>query len=174
MIEVRRAMVARREGQASNEGRVMKDLPRREGESVDHNMVTPTGRMSTGVTESEDARTLLAQMNADGQACQRDRGFTVVELMAVLMVIAILVMIAVASAALPRARAERVACYSNQRVIEDAVPLFETETNREPVALTELLPFIKGRSIAFCTSDPSVALEFDPSTMMVTCPNHPR
>lgn len=105
-----------------------------------------------------------------------DRGFTVVELMVVLLIMAILAMIAIASYQALTARAAQAACLSNQRALNGAIEIYRIEHDGEVPATTSidfLRPYANTwSSISVCPLDRS-PLSFDASSGSVVCPNHP-
>lgn len=103
-----------------------------------------------------------------------DRGFTLVELMTVVAILAILVTVAIATFTLARERSAAVACRADQRVIIDAVTQYEAEhTGEKPADLAVLRPrFLEQRKgFGTCPLDDAPYV-YDPDTGSVTCPNH--
>ncbi len=71
-------------------------------------------------------------------------GFTLVELMIVVLIIGILVSIAVAVYAGSRANSERAACQANLRTIDSAIAPYYVENGSYPATVAQLVPvFIK-------------------------------
>ena len=104
-----------------------------------------------------------------------DEGFTLVELMTVVAILAILVTVAIASFTLARERSAAVACRADQRVILDAVAQYVAEnTGARPADLDVLRPrFLEQRKgFGSCPLD-GAPYGYDPDTGAVTCPNHP-
>ncbi|MHB1340130.1 MAG: type II secretion system protein [Coriobacteriia bacterium] len=105
-----------------------------------------------------------------------DRGFTVTELMVVLLIIGILTGIAVASYYGASSRAEDAACRSNQRTLESAIPVYQAQESDGvyPAVIEDIQPYV-GHAwdiIAVCPSD-ETSLTYDPTTHDISCPNHP-
>lgn len=76
---------------------------------------------------------------------QRDRGFTLVELMVVVAILAILVAIAVASYFVATGRSRRIACLNNQRTLQAAVTVYRADHAGEAPAdghLELLQPYV--------------------------------
>ncbi|MBS3957652.1 MAG: prepilin-type N-terminal cleavage/methylation domain-containing protein [Clostridiales bacterium] len=73
---------------------------------------------------------------------KRDEGFTLVELMVVILIIGILVAIAIPVFNAARATAQERTCHANQRTIEGAVQQVVATGNIQPTAVT--LPMILG------------------------------
>jgi prepilin-type N-terminal cleavage/methylation domain-containing protein len=65
---------------------------------------------------------------------QQDAGFTLVELMVVVLILGILVMLAVPVFFGARASAQQKACYANQRTIEGAVQTYRAAHDASPPA----------------------------------------
>lgn len=104
-----------------------------------------------------------------------DVGFTLAEAMTVVAVLAMLCFIVIASYSFAGETTRRIACTSNQRILENAVPTYEAEHGgRPPASLSELAPYVpKREDIDRCASDPGLLLDYDPFTGDVTCRIHP-
>lgn len=105
----------------------------------------------------------------------QDDGFTLAELMVVVLIIGILALAAVASYRSITARAAEAACLSNQRTLYSAMEVYRAETGDFPN--TTSLVFLKQYAstwefISVCPLD-KAPLTFDPALGTVTCPNHP-
>lgn len=126
---------------------------------VDESMVAHTTR--------ESRRLVLATRRADG--------FTLVEMMMAVTIIGILVTIALMGFAAPLSRVRRVACYSNQRVLEGAVVPYRIDNEgADPTDIEDLLPYVRYVKSAKCPADDSAELTLDTDNFSVTCPLHPR
>jgi prepilin-type N-terminal cleavage/methylation domain-containing protein len=100
-----------------------------------------------------------------------DDGFTLFELMAVVLILGILVAIAVASFSLTNERAKRVVCQENQRTLNTAVLVYEQKEGHTPAAISDLAPHVAKPNFDKCPSGPSYS--YDATTALVTCPIHP-
>lgn len=69
---------------------------------------------------------------------RKDEGFTLVELMVVVLIIGILVAIAIPVFNAARANAWRRSCHANQRTIEGAAQSFQAERGTLPAAVADL------------------------------------
>ena len=107
---------------------------------------------------------------------RHDAGFTLTELMIVVLILAILVSIAFATYNVADARARRAACLSNQRICEDAVLTYQLEHDGDlPAALADADPYIHGGGgHRFCAEDDTLDFVYDAATGQVSCTNHPR
>lgn len=105
-----------------------------------------------------------------------DSGFTLTELVAVLVIISILALIAVASYFGGTQRAAAAACLENQRIIEEAIPVYMSLHGGEtPSSIDDLAPYVRTwANVTHCPADRDVMLTLDPLTLKVTCPLHPR
>lgn len=105
---------------------------------------------------------------------RRDDGFTLIELVATLVIIGILTLLAIASYRNTTTAAARAACLHDQRVLTDAVIVYEADHGgAKPADLDQLKPYARDvDAIRFCPKD-RTPLVYDPVTGNVTCPNHP-
>lgn len=100
-----------------------------------------------------------------------DRGFTLIELVTVLLIISILVSIAVASLWGATLSAKKAACSSNRHTLTTAIEVYNAETGAYPASVDDLAPYSKNfGSVKKCPSGPD--LEYDPVTHVISCPIH--
>jgi len=127
---------------------------------------------------------------------ERERGFTLIEMMIVVAIIAILVGILVPNFIRARAQAQTAACEANLKEIATALELYETDNDHYPASEaidpseTELSPYLKqtpvdpaagaGLYYAFTVTDPGTATSaytivcpgsHDPGTLQIISPN---
>jgi prepilin-type N-terminal cleavage/methylation domain-containing protein len=75
---------------------------------------------------------------------RKSEGFTLVELMVVVLIIGILVAIAIPVFNAAKANAQLKSCYANQRTIEGSAQTFNAENGSLPTSVAALVPtFIK-------------------------------
>ncbi len=118
-----------------------------------------------------------------------DHGFTVMELMVIVLIIGILLSMAIATYVPASRSAAAAACRSNQRVLEkaymaaviDADSDASEESSESPLPVTDhgideiddLAAYVDNLDrIERCPLDDS-ALTLDPDTGDISCPNHP-
>ncbi len=97
------------------------------------------------------------------------------ELMAVIAILAVLVAIAMLSYIVSTNNARRVTCKHNQRVLSDAVLVYEAAHDTKPTTVDDLEPYVQNfDNVVVCPNHDGTRLEYDPVTEQVTCDNHPR
>lgn len=103
----------------------------------------------------------------------RTRGFTLVEIMIVVLIIGVLLSIAVPQFMTARERTHRTTCYANQQKLEEAKQnwILDTEqTSSSTPAMGDLVPLYIVRTPT-CPTHGVYAL--GDGLAKVTCPNHP-
>src|SRR5512146_2209843 len=83
----------------------------------------------------------------------RDGGWTLLELMAIVLVLGILVAIAVGSYKLSSDSAKRVACVSNVRTLNTAVQVYEQKQGGLPPDIASLQPYVTTKVSTACPED---------------------
>ncbi len=104
-----------------------------------------------------------------------DHGFSLVELMVVVLIIGVLVTMAIAVYATSIDRASRIACGHNQRAVERSIEIYRVDNgSANPTSIDDLVPYVDGGPDGtWCPSDPTVRLILIPVSHTVTCPLHP-
>jgi len=105
----------------------------------------------------------------------RDGGFSLLELMAVVLILGILVSVAILSHTTSTARARTITCESNQHTFDTAVSVYRNEHGIEPITIDDLRPYVHNYDQAVqCPLHDGTTLEYQPLLARVTCDNHPR
>ena len=103
------------------------------------------------------------------RALKNDKGFTLVELMVVLVIIGILVAIAVPIYNKTQDKAKETACQANLRILEGAVAQYQLDNDGAlPSTLDNLSDYIKDVDNLECPSGGDYTIGTDDA---VTCPN---
>jgi len=102
---------------------------------------------------------------------QDERGFTLMELTFVIIILAILVLLVIGTYEASTTLAEKVTCESNLRSIRAAVAMYHSSNDSYPDALDDLSPsYVTGRGLRCPTTE--APYSYDASTGRVTCSVH--
>jgi len=105
---------------------------------------------------------------------RRDDGFTLVETMIVVAILGFLVAIAILTYTVATGSARNVTCHHNQRVLQDAVHIFASDNDADPVDIDDLESYVTDFDrVVLCPNDDGTSLEYDVVSHLVKCPNHP-
>ena len=100
-------------------------------------------------------------------------GFTLIEIMVVVIILGVLLTIAIASYTASTARAASVACENNRRLLERvAASEYRNEHGADPVDIEDLSPYVSNwNSTKGCASDQTQLLYLEDGRAVV-CPIH--
>lgn len=103
-----------------------------------------------------------------------DGGFTMFEIMAVVLIIGILLGIAVAAYVPATTAAAAAACHENQTILNRAFAVAATDNEAgSPTTLEDLSPYVRDIDSATTCPLDGTPLTFDAATGTISCPNHP-
>ena len=108
------------------------------------------------------------------RAKKNQKGFTLVELMVVVVIIGVLIMIAIPAYNMVTARAERGACVANQRMIQGAIVQWQIAEDEDPTVFPGMTDLATAGDYfmeePICPTDES-SYTIDATTGAVTCDN---
>lgn len=99
---------------------------------------------------------------------RNQKGFTIMELMIVIVIIGILIAIAVPAYRNFTSRAQQAACESNQRTIESAAGLYFAEEGAHTADIDDLAPYLDNLDALVCPTTGTYSL----ANGVVTCTVH--
>ncbi len=102
----------------------------------------------------------------------REDGFTVLELMMVVIIIGVLVGIAVASYTISVSVSKKTACKANLRIIEEQIIVYHSYYDVDPTTLQDLVPDLIGNEKSLHCPESGEAYVYDSTTGDVSCPYH--
>jgi prepilin-type N-terminal cleavage/methylation domain-containing protein len=103
----------------------------------------------------------------------REEGFTIVELMVVLLIIGILVGIATMSFLFSLSASKDTACKANLRTIREAINRYYVDFHDYPPDLLALVPDYIDSETGMDCPESGERYQYDPTTGDVMCPYHP-
>jgi type II secretion system protein G len=102
---------------------------------------------------------------------RNNKGFTLVELMVVLLILGILVAIAIPIYNKTTDKAKEKACFANQRTIEGAAAQYRAEEEKWPENLAALSEYLQDADALHCPTEGGT-YTLDEDTGKVTCTKH--
>lgn len=104
---------------------------------------------------------------------RRSDGFSLVELLFVVVILTILIAIVIASYTLSTGRAQRVTCEANRNIFDRAGAVYESENGFPPTSIEDLRDAIGNfDSIKTCPSDPDTTLRWNAMLERTVCDYH--
>ena len=100
---------------------------------------------------------------------KNQKGYTIMELMIVIVIIGILIAIAVPAYNSFRARAQERACQSNMRVLKAAAVMYFADNDTDATSTANLVPYLDNAEGITCPSDDSA---YEVVGTAITCDNH--
>lgn len=103
----------------------------------------------------------------------RSDGYTLVEIMVVVVILSILVLIAVASYWISIENAQKVTCQNNRRAFDSAAIIYENDTGEQPAQISDLADYAATFSnIVHCPAHPQTLLRWDTDLERTVCDFH--
>lgn len=102
----------------------------------------------------------------------QDDGFTLLEVMYVVLVLGILVSIAIASHSVSTDRSLRVACHENIRILDTAVVMYQQQHGDPPESLAAISSQVAGRKAYATCPAGDLPYAYNSITGQITCANH--
>lgn len=99
-------------------------------------------------------------------------GFTLVEMMMVILIIGILLGIAFISYTFSLERTRETACRSNLKIMREVIRVYEVENDAYPPSLQDLVPDYLEQGFDFRCPKSGDGYEYDPVEGKVSCPYH--
>lgn len=118
--------------------------------------------------------TRVETFNKNSRHTDSQDGFTLFEIMAVLAILGVLLTIAVGSFMHATSSSHRMACLSNQRILNTGLQAFRADNVGTTIqSLQDLEPYVVNLNAATrCPADQQISLELDSATEAIICPNH--
>lgn len=114
---------------------------------------------------------MLRKLRQKMRRAQDQKGFTLVELMVVVVILGILVTIAVPLYNAQNEKAKKAACFANQRMIESAAVQYALDKDKEITEvndLDDLNDYLQGNAARTCPSAPEGAAGYSITAGKVT------
>ncbi len=108
----------------------------------------------------------------NGGRISGEDGFSLLELLTVLLVISILVGIAAVSYSFSVSRVRSTACRGNLKVIREALEAYYAKEGHYPSSLEDLVPGYIGEGFRFTCPNSNQVYEYNPTEGKVHCPEH--
>lgn len=100
-------------------------------------------------------------------------GFSLMELMVVVAIIAVLVTIAYASYGYTTVRTRRLTCELNRRHFDTSISVYENDHDAKPASIDDLLEYTTNLNVAkVCPGDNTTELRYDVLLDRVVCDFH--
>lgn len=100
---------------------------------------------------------------------RNQKGFTLIELVIVIVIIGILAAVAIPKFVDLKSNAEASACKANQAAIESAISMYVAQNGAAPTALSQVASYMAGGSLPTCPGGGTYSFVEGSDNLKVTC-----
>lgn len=103
---------------------------------------------------------------------KNERGFTIMELLVVIVIIGVLAAIGVPAYNNMTTRARQTACQANRRTLQTAVGMYHADTGNYPAAIADLAPYLDNATSIKCPSNGNYTIDGTSHTVECDATGH--